>query len=279
MSRDPSIPSDWYDENYYLTDNEGYKQWAESKGAQLSARHQYCVKLADLRPGMTTLDYGCGRGEIVRYAASLGCKSYGLDYSPAAIRMARETCASLDAAVSQNANVSLLGPDCNRLPFPDGFLDAIFLIDVIEHLHEWEARLLLEEVRRTLKDNGRLILHTGPNKLFFYFGYRFFTRYVNMTANVVLKAAGVRAKLTTVPAVTEKYHVNEQSKASLRRLLREAGLDEKTWLVSRHPTSERPGLVKRVCEAAYRVISRPAICWPLDLIFAEHVWAIARRRR
>ena len=83
------LPSDLYDENYFLTACEGHEEFVRSEGEHLSRRLREAFAFAAVTPGMCVLDLGCGRGEIVRHVAQLGAKSYGLDYSEAAVRLSR----------------------------------------------------------------------------------------------------------------------------------------------------------------------------------------------
>src|SRR5512141_824274 len=81
------LPSDLYDEQYFLTACEGYEEFVESEGEHLSRRLREAFEFAKVLPGMSVLDLGCGRGEIVRHVAQLGARSFGLDYSEAAVRL------------------------------------------------------------------------------------------------------------------------------------------------------------------------------------------------
>lgn len=50
--------------------------------------------------------------------------------------------------------------DLTRLPLPDASLDAVFCISVLEHLPPERARAGLQELRRVLHPEGRLLLTT-----------------------------------------------------------------------------------------------------------------------
>lgn len=57
------------------------------------------------------------------------------------------------------------------LPFPDNYFDAVFFGDIIEHL--FDAESVLKEVKRILKDNGRLII-SCPNIAYWRFRVYYF---------------------------------------------------------------------------------------------------------
>lgn len=105
--------------------------------------------LADPRcPRGAVLDVGCGNGLFGRYfKAKTACRLTGIDASPHALRQAQE--AGYDAA--------LLCRDfsADALPVKDKTADLILCKDVLEHLLDPLA--LLAEMRRALKDNGRLL--------------------------------------------------------------------------------------------------------------------------
>src|SRR4051794_1078596 len=63
------LPSTLYTEEYFLTACEGYDEFTTTEGEQLSRRLSAAFKLAEITPGMTILDVGCGRGEILRHCA------------------------------------------------------------------------------------------------------------------------------------------------------------------------------------------------------------------
>lgn len=95
------------------------------------------------------LDVGCGNGEFLIRARTLGWDVGGIEPDPAAARMAREI-----------SGIPVLAPTLEEAALlPDSF-DAITLSHVVEHLLDPVATL--RECRRVLKPGGRLVL-TTPN--------------------------------------------------------------------------------------------------------------------
>jgi cyclopropane fatty-acyl-phospholipid synthase-like methyltransferase len=90
MSKQKSLPSTLYTEEYFLTACEGYDVFTESEGEHLSRRLRDAFAVAEVQPGMRVLDVGCGRGEILRHCMKLGIEAYGVDYAEAATRMTRQ---------------------------------------------------------------------------------------------------------------------------------------------------------------------------------------------
>ena len=54
----PSLPSDLYTEEYFLTACEGYEEWQRSEGEHLSRRLRSAFEVANVEPGMVVLDIG-----------------------------------------------------------------------------------------------------------------------------------------------------------------------------------------------------------------------------
>ncbi len=97
-----------------------------------------------LGPVRTVLDLGCGRGDLGRLKPDPAIEVYGVDSDPGVV-----------SAASRFERVQTLDLEQKKLPFDDGFFDAVFAKDILEHLPKpW---LLLEEARRVLKPGGRLL--------------------------------------------------------------------------------------------------------------------------
>jgi methionine biosynthesis protein MetW len=98
------------------------------------------------------LDIGCGKGNITAYLRqSLGIEEvYGIDIAAANVESAR------------TRGVTACRTDCNQddLPFKDGYFDAVFAGEVIEHVLDPDR--LLGEIRRTMVAGGVLVV-TSPN--------------------------------------------------------------------------------------------------------------------
>jgi SAM-dependent methyltransferase len=106
--------------------------------------------------GSAHLDYGCGDG---RFLAGLAGKRLGrvvgVDVSRDAVQRAKVVCA--EARVLHVDGQS-------SLPFADGELSSISLLDVLEHVDEQDA--LLGELHRVLRDEGILIVTVPGQHVF-----------------------------------------------------------------------------------------------------------------
>ena len=98
------------------------------------------------------LDVGCGNGDIAGYlGATLGTEDlYGLEISEARAETARR----------RGLKVVQIDLNQDSLPFDDGFFEAIFCGELIEHMTDTDH--LLEEIHRVLAPRGLCVL-TTPN--------------------------------------------------------------------------------------------------------------------
>jgi ubiquinone/menaquinone biosynthesis C-methylase UbiE len=262
-SAHPSVAAELYDERYY-TLCEGYEEFATQDGLGLSRRLAVALELAQVGPGLCVLDLGCGRGEMLMHCAARGAWAWGLDYSPAAARIARETALQLQGefprrTAAQVANVK-------SLPFPAGVFDRVFMLDLVEHLYPWELDLALAEACRVLRDGGRLVVHTMPNRWYYRFGYPLFR---------LLNRLGGR-RLPRNPRARSEYnvhvHVNEQDILRLKASLRRAGLAPRVWVDNLHPQSLGHG---SIANAVNRIVRLPG----LRLFLCNDLLAVATKQR
>ncbi len=221
------LPSTLYTEEYFLTACEGYDEFTTSEGEQLSRRLSAAFELAEVTPGMTILDVGCGRGEILRHCAKLGADAIGIDYAAVAVKMSQNVIQSVDGVVP--GKTAVMQADAKTLPFPDAAFDRVLMFDVVEHLHPWELHEAMLEVHRVLKPDGRFIVHTAPNVWYDKYAYPLVRQFRRLMGQGDQYPKDPRQFGV---AVNQHVHVNEQSMVSMGRALRGAGFKGKVWLDS-----------------------------------------------
>lgn len=258
----PTLPPTLYTEDYFLTACEGYLEFADSQGEQLSRRLAVALEVAEIAPGMAVLDVGCGRGEIVRHCAQMGADAFGIDYAPVAVSLSRDLVAGMGKTPG---GLGVARADAKHLPFPSGAFDRVLMLDVVEHLYPWELQSALREVRRVLRPGGKLVVHTAPNRWYLLYAYpvvRLLRRLMGQGSDYPKdpRAFGV--------AVNQEVHVNEQDLFSLRRALRSAGFRGKVWLDTPPQDREESRML-----AALRHV---AFGWPpFRWFFEREVFAVA----
>ncbi len=119
----------------------------------------------------SALDLGCGNGKTVAALLDAGMETTGVDFSETAIEKCRR----------QYPGATFVVCDVSSLPFPDGCFDLVTAIHVLENLDDEKLETTVQEIRRVLKDDGRLLVRcftprdmragTSRNGLY----YRYFT--------------------------------------------------------------------------------------------------------
>lgn len=119
--------------------------------ARNPASNRQVVELARLGGGETTLDIGCGPGAAVRAAASALAtgRAYGVDASPAMIRIARRRSAGI-------GNLEFTVGTAESIPFEAGIFDVVWTIHAFHHWADEERALA--EVRRVLAPGGSFLV-------------------------------------------------------------------------------------------------------------------------
>ena len=154
MSSEPtSVPAEQYTEEYFLERVGGAEFFRLFGPKVLKPALAYALQRSDVAAGMTALDLGCGRGELLYHLRQKGVKAIGADFAPAALRIARRT-----------AQAPVVRCDAKKLPFRDRSLDRIFFLGVLDHLHDWELKSCFAEFARVLKPGGLVLADTCTNK-------------------------------------------------------------------------------------------------------------------
>jgi ubiquinone/menaquinone biosynthesis C-methylase UbiE len=94
-----------------------------------------------VKPGATVLDVGCGNGFIAHHLSAL----------------LKSRIIGLDVTNFTSASIDYVPYDGRHFPVQDHSMDAVLLCYVLHHAHD--AALVLNEVRRVLKQDGRVIIY------------------------------------------------------------------------------------------------------------------------
>lgn len=158
MANAKSIPSEIYTREFFLAE---CGRLEELLGGGIPQRLLYALTLASLEKGMRVLDVGTGRGELGIKCAEAGAYVKAIDYSQAAIKIAKESLKRADKEVAKRVVFEKM--DAKKVSYPDNSFDLVFMIDVVEHLYPEELKLVFLEVKRVLKPGRRVIIRTAPN--------------------------------------------------------------------------------------------------------------------
>jgi ubiquinone/menaquinone biosynthesis C-methylase UbiE len=113
------------------------------------------LELAQLQPGESVLDVGCGTGDLTLLAkATVGLTGTvcGIDAAPEMIEVARHK------ATRAGAKIDFRVEPIEALTFPDRSFDVVVSSLMMHHLPDDVKRQGLAEIARVLKPGGRLMI-------------------------------------------------------------------------------------------------------------------------
>ena len=109
------------------------------------------------------LDAGCAIGTFAIEIAKKGYRTFGVDISPDAIRIANEL-----AEQEGVPEVKFFCGDIRQWCLPGNenpeSIDTIIAMDLIEHLHDHELEEMLRAFTAYLKIDGAFLFHTFPTR-------------------------------------------------------------------------------------------------------------------
>lgn len=246
------IPPEFYTEHYYLQACAGHEVFRRSGGREVDTVQRQALALADLRGGEVVLDLGSGRGEMLIACALRGCRAWGIDYSPVAVKIAQQAIAGVPEVAGR---VHVEQMDVRRLRLPSAHFDVAFIMDLVEHIPQPDLVEAMDRVRDVLRPGGRLIVHTGPTLNFLRVGQH--------VKRVLYRLQGRETPplLTRDNQLRDAGHCNLQSRKRLARVL--AAFDEsRIW----YQFTEANG-------AMHRWVGRAG----LTPLLAFNLWAIVRQ--
>lgn len=273
MPEKRAVDSKVYDRTYYQeTDGAHY-----FFNKQVAPKFFKALDRIGLKTNQKVLDIGCGRGDLLIALAGQKAHAIGVDYSNDALSIAQEAIADFPDEIRNR--IQLINSDATGLGFPDRIFDAVFLMDIVEHLYPDQLQTCFKECRRVLKDEGRLVVHTSPNRWYNDFGYPLWERPLNRVLNSVF-----RQNFLTRPIRTEmdiKVHVNEQTVLSLNRALKQAGFSPKVWLGKEYVLPvKKDNTLMQFLEFCRQVVCHGfpfSLVPPLNFLFSNDIWAIGKK--
>jgi 2-polyprenyl-3-methyl-5-hydroxy-6-metoxy-1,4-benzoquinol methylase len=272
-----SVPETEYDSSWIL-ETWGWDTpeiFTKSQGRNIRPRINRALEIAKLKPGMHILDIGCGRGEVVLHCGRNGIDAIGADYSSEAIEIAMQTRAT--HTVEEQARMRFICGDVKGLQVERKF-DRIFMLDLVEHLHDWELADLFSTCERMLSLDGAIIIHTLPNRWLYEITYSRLLRFVMPWLPADPRSEKEKA-----------IHINEMSIVHLAGLLKKSGYENRVWLQDmmveqahwhmREPLSGTRGRL-------YRWLAHPVLgrvfkmltMTPLRLLIVNDIFAIAWKK-
>lgn len=274
---DPSL----YTEDYYLNDCSGHKEFKNSKGELLEPRINFIANNIPAVKGKSVLDVGCGRGELCFWAARKGAKKVvGIDYSKAAIKIAKKTRSRLSVEIKNR--VDFKNVDIKNIKYKQKTFDIIFFIEVYEHLYPKELKKVFFILSGILKDGGYLVIHTAPNRLFNDFAYRWWCYPVSKILVSIWNTLK-KDNYGTLPPWEDlrpeshlQMHVSEPDYFSLRNMIRKSGF--KGAIKSSNVTVNKPEISWKDKLFNLVVYLYPlSKYFPLNILWGNDFWSVLRK--
>lgn len=140
----------------YATDAEGFATALDYRtvGPPLlgaAVRQRWLRRWLPFEPGQLVLDVGCGDGRFALWNRARGARIVGIDAAPF----------FAEAAL---VSIDLVRGDVRALPFPPATFDAIYSVDVMEHLDGPGLHHYFGEIARVLKPTGRFFLYSNTRE-------------------------------------------------------------------------------------------------------------------
>ena len=155
-SKPPIPPTDprFYGEDYYTNDLHD-RHWFRNNPSKFRLRWESVLARLQLRPDDVVLELGCASGEHTLQLAPRVRRAIGLDFSPDAIRLAR------NEAIRQSSKAEFVQGDVADLSaFANGSVTKVLAMDLVEHVPDAVLRSMLSETWRVLAPGGRLVIYT-----------------------------------------------------------------------------------------------------------------------
>lgn len=169
-----------------------------------SRHHHYTIpSILELLPaesGLTVLDAACGNGYIANEIRKLGHTVYGCELADSGLALARRSYPEI-TFFKQDLYEDM------RQSLPEGGVDVVVASEVIEHM--FAPTKFLENLRRTLKPGGHVILTTP------YHGF-----FKNLAISLV------NGWDNHFMVHHEGGHIKFYSPKTLKAVMRETGFDE-----------------------------------------------------
>jgi predicted O-methyltransferase YrrM len=200
---------DAYTEQYYLSNCEGYEAFKRTLGAKLEdIRLEVIARLCRTVSSGRALDLGSGRGELSMELARQGFRVTAIDYSPDAVKIARE---AISRSPQLSSSIFLQCTDVNSAVLQGPYRVAV-AADLVEHMPPSELEQLYQKTANNLDQDGLFIVHTYPNLWYYQYEY----------ARRLRLATQIGAYLPAEPRTRYELlmHINEQSPRVLKRQLR-----------------------------------------------------------
>jgi len=254
QNQPPKVTSYTYGEDAYQKYMAEY--YKESKVVSASNHEYLRVRLAfDLvekwvlprlsckpRAETTVIDIACSVGTFAIEFAKQGYRSFGVDFDPDAIKIARR----LNEEEGTNAVFAEMDVSDWNGSFPP--IDIAICFDVFEHLHDDELGTLLYTLKSLFSPDGALVFHSLPQQ----YDYLFWNQQKNIVEFPFLLKPFKNCRTEVFEKIVKMYALLQDMKSVYR-----TGLTHKEGIKrSDHPNPLTKGRLTDVFErASYEILT------------------------
>jgi len=168
-------------------------------------KHRYLVACS-FSKGKKVLEVGVGQGFGIEFIGKSAKKYIGLEYSKE----------NIDALKSSNKNYSLIHGDAHNMPFKNEEFEVIIALAMIYYLNLLE---FLEEVKRVLVPNGKLVFCTSNKDVPGFIPSPYTTRYYSIIElKEILQKNGFECKFYGSFAKYDRFENLTKVKAWIKNL-------------------------------------------------------------
>lgn len=159
-----SVSTTKYNYDYYQNLYGIYDYRKKIKLSDFKEIQRHIGSLLDHSKEEFIIDFGCGNGDLtILLAFKYKCKTLGIDYSPDAIRIAKNSNKILkEYHPSLSARIDFICAKNQQLPDLKN-VTAVYLCDVIEHMFDEEIEISMQKILSWSKNKLSLVVHTDNN--------------------------------------------------------------------------------------------------------------------
>jgi len=184
---------------------------ADIQPETISKRLRWIESVIGESSNLLMLDLGCGKGVYDQALAKRGMRIIGIDFDAQSLAFCK---------VKNAFGGEYLRGVAESLPFNSGIFDAVIVIEVLEHVFDFEKTIV--EISRVLKPGG-ILLSTVPNR-----GFPFLTHGFHLGKKHFDNFFGFPLPLATylpLPLLRRIWLARHFRAAELNRSIEKAGLD------------------------------------------------------
>jgi ubiquinone/menaquinone biosynthesis C-methylase UbiE len=262
MSIHPKI----FDKDYYYNICLGSEEFKKSGGREIHPKIKKMIDHLSLTSEMDILEIGCGRGDTALYIASKVRSVTAIDYSPDAIRIAKDIRKKHTPPIQKKTKFSVM--EATKLSFKNNSFDFILIIDTLDHLNRKEQEKMFKEINRIIKSDGTIFIRTCSNRILLSHTYRYYTYPLNRLLTWVdKKIKNVDYdSLPKDPRTKEQkqQHINEPDYFKLKKLFNKFSLTGEI--------KGEPGFLKEEISIRSNIYNFIVTLHPLSQYFPLHIF-------